>query len=169
MHARFSQGHKGALIADEMGLGKTIQAIGLLNAFTDINRVLIVCPASLKLNWRSELAKWLLRTDMALTIINYDILKKLPKDVTYDLLILDEGHRVKNPKAQRTKYVMALKSRCKHILTLTGTPILNKPLELWTTLQILDPGTWDPAGRVKGVQLRGRRRSRIFQVRQKLL
>ena len=65
VHARFSQGHKGALIADEMGIGKTIQAIGLLNAFTDINRVLIVCPASLKLNWRSELAKWLVRTDMA--------------------------------------------------------------------------------------------------------
>ena len=48
---------------------------------------------------------------------------------------------------------MALKTRCKHVLALTGTPILNKPLELWTTLQILDPGTWDPPGRVKGVQL----------------
>jgi SWI/SNF-related matrix-associated actin-dependent regulator 1 of chromatin subfamily A len=151
--ARFARGYKGALIADEMGLGKTIQAIGALNTVTAIKTCLIVCPAGLKLNWRAELDKWLVRTDLEVNIINYDILKKVPADRQYDLLVLDEGHRIKNPKAQRTKHIMALKARCKHILALTGTPILNRPLELWTTLQILDPQVWDPPGRVKGVQV----------------
>jgi SWI/SNF-related matrix-associated actin-dependent regulator 1 of chromatin subfamily A len=54
----FALERKGTLIGDEMGLGKTIQAIGLINAASNLNRVLIVCPASLKLNWAKEIRKW---------------------------------------------------------------------------------------------------------------
>jgi SWI/SNF-related matrix-associated actin-dependent regulator 1 of chromatin subfamily A len=84
------------------------------------------------------------------TILNYDILKKLSDDATFDLLILDEAHYTKNPKSQRSKAVKALVSRCKRTLALTGTPILNKPIELWPILQMVAPETWDPAGIVKG-------------------
>lgn len=53
----------GVLIADEMGLGKTVQAIGLINVDATIKRVLVVCPASLKINWRRELERWLVRPE----------------------------------------------------------------------------------------------------------
>ena len=163
----FALAHPGTIIADEMGLGKTVQAIGVINASPDVRRVLIVCPASLKLNWRNECKKWLTRPELSVQlwsrdftkpgeisdlvcIINYDMLKKLPTDATWDLLILDEAHYVKNPKSQRTKLVGALKKRCARVIALTGTPILNKPIELWPILQIVASEAWDPAGFMKG-------------------
>ena len=111
----------GVLIGDEMGLGKTIQAIGTINADPDAKRVLVICPASLKLNWQKELRKWLVRpltigiaegkswpfTDVV--IINYDIVDKhrpAIDTVEWDLMIADECHYLKNPKAQRTKAVL---------------------------------------------------------------
>ena len=165
----YALAHKGTLLADSMGLGKSIQALGVINASPDVRRVLIVCPASLKLNWRNECRKWLTRAnvvrvwpllrdaqgtpDVLVDVINYDILKKLPKDASWDLLVLDEAHYVKNPKSQRTKLVQALKKRCARVLALTGTPILNRPVELWPILQIVAPETWDPAGFARGKQL----------------
>lgn len=162
----YALAHVGTIIADEMGLGKTVQAIGVINASPDIKRVLIACPASLKLNWRNECTKWLTRPtlvnvwpkqhavasagELQIDVINYDILKKLPKDAAWDLLILDEAHYVKNPKAARSKLVKELRKRCTRVLSLTGTPILNRPIELWPLLQLTDPETWDPAGFVKG-------------------
>ncbi len=161
---------RGTLIADEMGVGKTAQAIGVINATPAIRTVLVVCPASLKLNWRNEFRMWGTRemamcvmphtgrhiegvsgkNAVSVTIINYDILKKLPEDANYDLLILDEAHYAKNPKAQRTKAIQAIARRCRKVLALTGTPILNKPIELWPLLQMVDPLGWDAAGMVKG-------------------
>ena len=58
---QYAASRPATLIGDEMGLGKTIQAIGLINYDTAIKRVLIVCPASLRLNWRNELRRWLTR------------------------------------------------------------------------------------------------------------
>lgn len=143
---------RSTLIADEMGLGKTVQAIGWLNASANVHTALIVCPASLKLNWRRECEKWLTR-EAAVTvfvlIVNYEQLSKL-HDGAYDVVILDEAHYIKNPKAARSKLAMALAKRAKHVLCLTGTPIMNKPVELWSLLQILDPETWDPPGTIKG-------------------
>lgn len=162
----YALAHQSTLIADEMGLGKTIQAIGIINASPKIHTVCVVCPASLKLNWRNELRTWSTRpttiriipqdqgidegNDVQVTIINYDILKKLPANASYDLLILDEAHYAKNPKSARTKLVQALAKRCTHVVALTGTPILNKPIELWPILQMVAPETWDPAGYLKG-------------------
>ena len=93
------------LIADSMGLGKTIQAIGVINAVENIRRVLVVCPASLKINWKRELGKWLVRP-MSVTIIdtkacdrgedilvvNYDILTRLPwlSEIDWDMVVMDE-------------------------------------------------------------------------------
>lgn len=145
------------LLADEMGLGKTIQAIGLINSL-DLHRVLIVCPASLKLNWLDELNKWLARfngrkisvvhaanpkLDGTIWIINYEILDRfIPalEKQEWDLIVGDEAHRIKSPQALRTKAFLKLKA--KRRLLLTGTPVLNRPQELWTLLHWLNPSQW---------------------------
>ena len=105
-----------AILADEMGLGKTVQVAGLLNT-TQSFPVLIVCPASLKINWRNELQKWLthehsiqvlngqsMLENAEITIINYDILGK--HDILsrhYKMVVCDEAHYLKNPQTKRYK------------------------------------------------------------------
>lgn len=163
---QFALEKNNVLIADEMGLGKTIQSIGVINADDSINNVLIICPASLKLNWKTELKKWLIRDltiDIANTkkfpltnivIINYDILFKMRKDIdkrTWDLLIADESHFVKNNKAKRTKALIGnsrekiKKIEAKKNIFLTGTPILNRPIEIFNSLKFLDQKNWNNA------------------------
>jgi SWI/SNF-related matrix-associated actin-dependent regulator 1 of chromatin subfamily A len=152
------------LIADEMGLGKTIQAIGVINTDPTIKSVLIVCPATIKLNWKNELEKWLVRPmsigivngempDTDIVIINFDILKKWYSVLVagkFDLMIVDECHKVKNPKAQRTQFLLGKTDKkdpaknikpitAKRRLFLTGTPIVNRPIELWPILEAIDP------------------------------
>jgi SWI/SNF-related matrix-associated actin-dependent regulator 1 of chromatin subfamily A len=134
------------LIGDEMGLGKTVQALGVLNSI-EWKSCLIICPATLKLNWQREARKWLVKRRAiniinagdtklpgceGITIINYDILGRFPKflEQGWDVVIVDEAHAIKNPKAQRTKRVLALKSQ--RFIALSGTPMLNRPVELWT-------------------------------------
>lgn len=152
------------LLADAMGLGKTIQAIGLINTLPSIKLVLVICPASLKLNWKNELMTWLDRPTVVqvidsksewlatgITIINYEQVPKFRDHiakVNWDLLICDESHYLKNPKAQRTQYVFGhwdndpakriYPIRAAKRLCMTGTPVLNRPKELWTTLRALD-------------------------------
>ncbi|MEX1024837.1 MAG: DEAD/DEAH box helicase [Planctomycetota bacterium] len=139
------------LFADEMGLGKTIEALGVINADPDARRVLIVCPASLKLNWQRECERWLVGEreigvagktfpeTADVVIINYDILVKWKHELTrdWDVLVADECHYAKNRDAKRSKALFALAARRK--LFLTGTPILNRPVELWALVHALDP------------------------------
>ena len=140
------------LIGDEMGLGKTIQAIGVINASPHIKRILVVCPASLKLNWERELKRWLvspktirvltsadrLRVDADIYIANYEIIGKLKwLRIKYDLIIGDECHYLKNQKSQRSQYFAEIRERADKLILLTGTPILNRPIELWNILQLL--------------------------------
>lgn len=149
------------LIADEMGLGKTIQAIGVINMDPEIKTALVICPASLKVNWHRELTKWLTRPFKIgivngewqawdIYIMNYDILKKWAdflRVAEFDLLICDEAHYLKNPKAQRTNQVLGKWDkdpekiippiRAKRKLFLTGTPIVNRPIELWPMVHSL--------------------------------
>jgi len=146
------------LIADEMGLGKTIQAIGWLKLHPEARPVFIVVPASLKLNWERELKKWLGKnTKVAvlsgtngvspaalreINIINYDILGSWMDVILRSdpkVLIVDESHYIKNIRAQRTKAVKELAKACTHQIFLTGTPITNRPVEFFTTLNLLDP------------------------------
>lgn len=139
---------ENCLIADEMGLGKTIQAIGIIN-YTRPTRVLIVCPAVVKINWQRELQKWLVvktpvtvvngnwpPEDRGIIIINYDILSKYVAQITaapWDIVIYDESHYLKNPKTARTKIALSIPAVKR--LFLTGTPILNRPVELHPILR----------------------------------
>ena len=76
--SRYTLGMKGNLLADDMGLGKTVQAIGVINAEPDIQKVLIICPKSLKLNWLSELDEWLVKqTTVAIDVVTYEGLPKI--------------------------------------------------------------------------------------------
>lgn len=154
----------GAILADDMGLGKTYQSI--ISALeVGAKKVLIVCPASMKITWQRELSMFG-ETGVIVkgshwphvgrfTIINYDILKnfhtiKKPKDETepyyqyfvdedYDLIILDEAHKVKNPKAQRTKLINNIveKGKIDKVWLLTGTPIANRPMDFFNLLKLV--------------------------------
>jgi SWI/SNF-related matrix-associated actin-dependent regulator 1 of chromatin subfamily A len=139
------------LFADEMGLGKTIEALGVVNADEGIRSVLIVCPASLKLNWKRECERWLVRPMRAalvaktwpeeaeVVILNYELLGKWQARLQreWDVLIADECHYVKNKDALRSKRLYAIGARRK--LFLTGTPILNRPIELYPIVSHLVP------------------------------
>lgn len=145
-----------ALIADQMGLGKTIQALSYIAAHPDQRPAVIICPASLKLNWEREAQTWLETDDDIqvvkggkpkpptgdIIVINYDILKKwLPtlKEYSPQILIFDESHSIKNQKSARSKAAMELAEVVPHKILLTGTPVLNRPAELWNQLRIIDP------------------------------
>jgi SWI/SNF-related matrix-associated actin-dependent regulator 1 of chromatin subfamily A len=150
---RYALDRDGVLIADEMGLGKTIQAIGVINADPSIKTGIIVCPKSLKLNWARELEKWLTRPltvgiangslpETDLIIINYEGLVKFQKELSsrdFDISVIDECHYIKNSKALRSKAVKAIKSRRK--VRMTGTPIVNRPSELYNIIEDLG-GNW---------------------------
>jgi SWI/SNF-related matrix-associated actin-dependent regulator 1 of chromatin subfamily A len=155
----FSRGKNGCLIADEMGLGKTIQAIGVINSNVDIKKVVIICPNTLKRNWARELQKWLIKPmtvavqtsqmmfqkDADIVILNFDIAHKFTNQLNatqWDLRIIDEAHYCKSPKARRTKVTLSIPAKRK--LSLTGTPILNRPIELWPVISDIDPQSFDP-------------------------
>lgn len=146
------------LIGDDMGLGKTIQAIGIINADTSIEKVLIICPATLRLNWKQELEKWLIRplsikvvengkdsySNAQIAIINYDLLKKYRENIraqNWDIMIVDECHFIKNPKANRTKEILGNYNpplepiSAKRKIFITGTPIVNRPIEMFPILR----------------------------------
>lgn len=152
---------EGVLFGDEMGLGKTVQVVGFINADPGTARVLVICPKSLTLNWQRELRRWLTRPlkvdriayetgETNIVIASYDEAKKFQEHITarlWDLLVVDEAHLIKNDKAQRTKAVHAIAQRCRRRLALTGTPIANRPVELFSILKLVAPLAWDPAGR----------------------
>jgi len=162
-----------AILAYDMGLGKTPIAISITEALPLASRVLVVCPATLKTNWKREIKK---ATGLDCTIlsgaspsalsiqemmnpankyhiINYDILGRGTKDkesklfvsdwakvinlIGYDMIILDEAHYTKNMDSGRSKAARELKS--KYTLPLTGTPVVNRPAELFPLLTIVDP------------------------------
>ena len=149
------------LFGDDMGLGKTVQAIGVSNFHSEIKTILIVCPASLKLNWKREFEKWDVKglsvgyaegpffPDTDVVIINYDILQEHSEKVhstIFDLLIVDEAHYLKNPKTIRCQQVFGNNGvggiQAKRKLFLTGTPIPNRPAEGYTLFHNLAPETF---------------------------
>jgi SWI/SNF-related matrix-associated actin-dependent regulator 1 of chromatin subfamily A len=162
--------NRGAMFGDVMGVGKTIEAIGTANAMAP-RRILVVCPASVLFTWRREVWKWqtlglpvLLihsRTNNTISqdimgwgadgwyVINYDILGKIPEiksNRLWDLLILDESHKLKNPEAIRTRHVFGGSATApvlaEKVLLLTGTPMVNYVTDLYTQLHYLNPTTW---------------------------
>ena len=146
-----------AFLADEQGLGKTIEALATLEA-ADAYPALVVCPASLKLNWLRESQRWLPdRSTRVLagngagapiapadiTIVNYDILAGRSAQLCALAplaLVLDESHYCKNATAKRTQAVHRLAAAIPSdglVLALTGTPVVNRPAELISQLRIL--------------------------------
>ena len=151
------------LNANQMGLGKTYETImAIENLGSDLN--LIICPKFVRSSWRNELVKWLdldpneiniiegtpkerLEASKGLkryNIINYELLRNYKDPAViqltktkWDTIVADEAHRLKNRKAKQTKGVKRLKS--KYRFALTGTPIQNKPDDLWSILNWLDP------------------------------
>lgn len=139
-----------ALLALEMGLGKTICAIEYIRR-ANPSRTVIVCPASLKLNWKSELEKWgysgaqVIKSKepflSRIVILSYEMAAKRALEIAMEqpeCMILDESHYIKNHKAIRTKQLVPLCRRARHCLLLTGTPILNRPVELFSQLAALN-------------------------------
>lgn len=173
-----------ALIGDEMGLGKTIQALAWLQLHPELRPAVIVTPASLKINWEREIMRWITDwgrieilegtnpktgfmsherlTRANLLIINYDILPHWVdtlRKLNPQVLITDECHYYKNNSAKRTKAVKRLAKRVPHFIALSGTPIVNRPVEAYNALNIIDPTVvpsfWDYAQRYCGAKHNG--------------
>lgn len=158
------------LISDKMGLGKTIQTLAYTEIFNE-TPALIVCPLGIKYTWAEQIKKWTgspplilpentgYTQDPKYKIIHFDALEKF--DITLingiNTLIIDEGHYIKNWGTRRYRAVWELSERAKKILILTATPLLNKPIELWTTINILGAGKifggfWKYAARYCGAK-----------------
>jgi SNF2 family DNA or RNA helicase len=157
------------LIADEPGTGKTIEALSIIH-LTESFPALIVCPASLKLNWARETRKWLrdktvnVITDEQIkgdvVIINYDRLKKyydLLITMQFKIIVFDESHALKNHKAQRSKLSAELAKSIQSIILLTGSPVMNRPIDLVHQLGVMGKlnefgGFWAFAKKYCGAQ-----------------
>lgn len=149
-----------AILSDQMGTGKTLQSLAYV-AHNKISKTLVICPASVKGSWRNETIKWTKlkpyvidsKTDLTLDvineydvfIINYDILHKFMGILTtarFDCEILDEFHYIKTTSSKRSKCVKLISKNIPSILLLSGTPMLNRPKELFNGLSLIDPTNW---------------------------
>ena len=154
----------GGILADEMGLGKTIQTITFLlsNIKAESNKkALIVTPTSLIYNWKDEFENFASeldilivhgdkseRTQMLKTINEHDIVLttystlrndfELYKDLEFEYMVIDEAQNIKNPNALSTEVVKNIKAKYKYALT--GTPIENNLMELWSIFDFVMPG-----------------------------
>jgi SNF2 family DNA or RNA helicase len=164
----FAVGAGRAILADDMGLGKTIQAVGvaeMLAREANIKKVLIVCPASLKSQWRNEIHKFCdrdvqlvsggakirgdqYRSDCFFTVCNYE---QVLRDILFierakwDLIILDEGQRIKNWETKTSNVIKCLRSP--FALVLSGTPLENRLDDLYSVVQFIDDRRLGPGFR----------------------
>jgi SWI/SNF-related matrix-associated actin-dependent regulator 1 of chromatin subfamily A len=151
-------GSKRFILADDMGLGKTTSTI-IAALETGAKKILIVCPASLKINWQREIENYTDRSvyisegknfsiEHDFVIVNYDILKNfydlkgktesLITQGNFDLIILDEAHYVSNGQAARTKLVNSFAKNCERVWLLTGTPMTNRPMNYFNLLSLIE-------------------------------
>ncbi len=165
-----------ALVADSMGLGKTIQALAWLALHPEKKPVIVLCPASLKLNWKQEIEKTLpdnpkvqvlqgktpCKISAEIIIINYDILNpwvETLRSINPQVLIFDEAHLIRNNSAIRTKATKKLAKKIPHVIALTGTPIVNRPIEGFNIVQIINktifPSFWEYAHKYCGAKHNG--------------
>lgn len=159
--ARIEELGGNALLADEMGLGKTIQALTYLKNHPELRPAVIVCPASIKGGWERQASEHLnLRVELLSTrrppkarlfygptvfCINYDILKDwLPWLLRAGpkIIIADECHYVTSIRAQRTRALQELVRATGKLLAISGTPLTNRPGELWPVLNMISPKLW---------------------------
>jgi SWI/SNF-related matrix-associated actin-dependent regulator 1 of chromatin subfamily A len=154
-----------SLLCDEMGLGKGVQAVVAINA-AEVRRVLVVCPASVRFIWERELMVWLTRpatvthcvngfkqatpkvlqlegegAPLEIFICSYAMLKLLEGE-SFDWVIGDEAHYVKNYRTTRTKQLRGLAARSPRLTLMTGTPIANRPVDLFSLLSMINSRQW---------------------------
>ncbi|MFF9791259.1 DEAD/DEAH box helicase [Streptomyces bacillaris] len=169
--ARFALAQKRVILGDEMGLGKTVQAIAALAhlAARGERHFLVVCPASVLINWDREIrarstlrplpvhgperlevfAEWAAKAGVALT--TFDALRTLPEEgLPLSMLVVDEAHFVKNPATRRAQAVAARAERAEHVLFLTGTPMENRVEEFRSLVRQLRPELADVVSTTHG-------------------
>ena len=155
---------RGVILADEQGLGKSMTALVTMNMRKDVE-ALIVCLAILKTNWLKEARKWIIghitayiydskkikvykkqltphNKSTVLHIVNYDILDRHFErflGTPYNHFIADECQKIKNDSAQRTKIAQQLARKAPYKIFITGTPIYNKPKDLFVPINLIDP------------------------------
>jgi len=150
-------GNDKYILADDMGLGKTTSTV-IASLESGAEKTLIICPASLKINWQREIENY---TDKSIsiiegkkwepaeyTIINYDILKNFhdPKhpdksdilNYGFDLVVMDEAHYIQNVKANRTKIANSIAKKVGNVWLLTGTPMTSRPMNYYNLLDLVD-------------------------------
>jgi SNF2 family DNA or RNA helicase len=162
----FALFRKSAIIADEMGLGKTIQAIGtaiLKKNIFDFRKTLVVCPASLKEQWKKEIEKFSDEKAFVIEgspderekqyqdkehfffIVNYETILRDQLAINkagFDFLILDEAQRIKNFETKTASSISRL--QFKHVLVITGTPIENRLIDIFSIVSAIDPYFFGP-------------------------
>ena len=149
--------NKKFILADDMGLGKTTSTI-IAALETGAKKILIICPASLKINWQREIENYSDRPtsiiegkkweDGDFIIINYDIIKNFHDEkkksdsvllkTKFDLVIIDEAHYIQNKQAQRTKLINDFVSNVDRLWLLTGTPITSRPINYFNLLNLIE-------------------------------
>ena len=150
--------NKKFILADDMGLGKTTSTI-IAAIEANAKKVLIICPATLKINWKREIENYSDKSvyiaegknfniESDYVIINYDIIKNfhdLKKKTdsqilnsNFDLVIVDEAHYIKNASAQRTKLINDIVKSVERIWLLTGTPMTSRPIDYFNLLSLVD-------------------------------
>jgi SWI/SNF-related matrix-associated actin-dependent regulator 1 of chromatin subfamily A len=150
--------NKKFILADDMGLGKTTSTI-IAALESGSKKVLIICPATLKINWKREIENYSdksiyiaesknFSTEADFVIINYDIIKNFhdPKKkddsqvlaANFDLVIIDEAHYIKNATAQRTKLINDIVKKTERLWLLTGTPMTSRPIDYFNLLSLID-------------------------------
>ncbi|KAF7400984.1 hypothetical protein HZH66_006168 [Vespula vulgaris] len=144
------------IIADDMGLGKTLQALGIAYYFKDSWPLLIVTPSSVRYQWSEAIYNVLpsipahyvhqfintkdFINDVKIVIVSYDILVRaveIFKRRGFGFVILDESHILKNNKTARFNAVQSAVSSARHIILLSGTPALSRPIELYTQINLV--------------------------------
>lgn len=153
------------LLADEMGVGKTIQAICICLVFKDNWPVLVLCPSSLKYNWRNEIMRWtsltkddiqvvskgnesILSSNQKFCIISYDIASNDEKSeelmkLNFQCILVDEAHALKNHETKRCKNLLPIIKNSKRLVVISGTPILARPVEIFTLISSIRPDLYN--------------------------
>ncbi len=169
---KYAVHQKRTLLGDEMGLGKTIQAIAAMAALKADGKhhFMVVCPASVLINWCREIEKhshlrvtkihgadeqallnWRSNGDVAVT--TYESISRftLPERFTFDMLVVDEAHYVKNPQAQRTVAMQKLLQKTESVLYMSGTPLVNRVDEMCFLVNCLQPAIAQQLEKVKNI------------------
>ncbi len=165
----------GACLADDMGLGKTFQTISFIQSvYKDINKILIVCPVTILLNWEQEFKKFSdidvciyhggsrnLDTTKKITLTSYGVLRReyngVFEDQEFDILVLDEVQHLKNIRSQGAYAARKIKSNFR--ICLTGTPVENDLAEFFNIIDLSIPGIW---GDIEFVRTTSNKKSRLL-------